>query len=82
MMPDWMISIILKTLVCVSAVLVIREYMGLRKVIKESPSERAHEILFEDSHLSRRLVTACTAAALHGHLYLDELHKYYDPITD
>lgn len=73
MTGEWIIGIILWILLSVAIILSVREYLALRR-------ELAIPFIDIDLHLPHKAARFRGADALHGHLDLEELHKYYDSI--
>lgn len=81
MIAEWIIHVILWVLLFVGAILVIGQYIGLRKVLREGylPTKEADHRRFIGFG---KVVSLRGATALHGHLDLKDLRRYYESISD
>ncbi len=81
MIDDRIVGIILWILLFVGAILAIGQYIGLRKVLREGylpPKESDHRRFIGFG----KVVSLRGATALHGHLDLKDLRRYYESISD
>jgi hypothetical protein len=74
MMPESVIGVMLCVMVCVGAILALGQYIGLRRDLRERGPER---ILLADFRFDRGAAIVGRATALHGHLDLEGLRRYY-----
>ena len=90
MIVEWIVGVVLGVLLCVATVLAIREHKAFREFLRRKQSmllraEVSPLVSVQQSLPSFKRIfiyTYTKAAALHGHLVINDLRKYYSSIQN